>query len=58
MANKQDMPNVMTPCEVTEKLGMAKLTGQPWHVQGTCASRGEGLYEALDWLSLEISRQR
>ena len=58
MANKQDMPGVMTPSEVTERLGMAKLTGHPWHVQATSATQGEGLYEALDWLSREIARQR
>ena len=58
MANKQDMPGVMTPSEVTERLGMDKLTGHPWHVQATSATQGEGLYEALDWLSREISRQR
>ena len=57
MANKQDMPRVMTPSEVTERLGMGKLTSHPWHVQATSATQGEGLYEALDWLSREISRR-
>ncbi|KAF0287285.1 ADP-ribosylation factor 4 [Amphibalanus amphitrite] len=58
MANKQDMPRVMSPSEVTERLGMGKMTGRPWHVQATSATQGEGLYEALDWLSREISQSR
>ena len=58
MANKQDMPRVMSPSEVTERLGLAKLAGHPWHVQATSATQGEGLYEALDWLSSEITRRR
>ncbi|XP_037079975.1 ADP-ribosylation factor 5-like [Pollicipes pollicipes] len=57
LANKQDMPGVMTPSEVTERLGVRKLTQQPWHVQATSATQGEGLYEALDWLSSEIQRR-
>ena len=25
-----------------------------WHVQGTIATRGDGLYEGLDWLSSSL----
>lgn len=27
-----------------------------WHVQSTCATHGDGLYEGLDWLSKELSK--
>lgn len=27
-----------------------------WHVQSTCATQGDGLYEGLDWLSKELSK--
>ncbi|KAK9120465.1 hypothetical protein Syun_018082 [Stephania yunnanensis] len=50
-ANKQDMKGAMTPMEVCEGLGLYNLKNKRWHIQGTCALRGDGLYEGLDWLS-------
>ncbi|XP_041012949.1 ADP-ribosylation factor 1-like 2 isoform X1 [Juglans microcarpa x Juglans regia] len=50
-ANKQDMKGAMTPMEVCEGLGLFDLKNRKWHIQGTCALRGEGLYEGLDWLA-------
>ena len=50
MANKQDMPNAMTLAEISDKLSLDKLTHK-WHIQATCATSGDGLYEGLDWLS-------
>ena len=32
-------------------MGLDKMKGRKWHVQGTIATKGEGLYEGLDWLS-------
>jgi ADP-ribosylation factor protein 1 len=29
-----------------------------WHVQGTIATRGDGLYEGLDWLSGTLKMMR
>lgn len=49
-ANKQDMKGAMKPAEVCEALGLHDLKGRQWHVQGSVAIRGEGLYEGLDWL--------
>ena len=40
----------MKPAEVCEALGLHDLKGRQWHVQGSVAIRGEGLYEGLDWL--------
>lgn len=50
-ANKQDMKGAMTPAEVCEALGLFNLHNKRWHIQGTCATKGEGLYEGLDWLA-------
>ncbi|THU61493.1 hypothetical protein C4D60_Mb07t23850 [Musa balbisiana] len=49
-ANKQDLKGAMTPMEVSEGLGLYDLRNRTWHVQGTCALSGDGLYEGLDWL--------
>ncbi|ONK55559.1 uncharacterized protein A4U43_UnF1660 [Asparagus officinalis] len=50
-ANKQDMKGAMTPMEVCEGLGLYDLKNRIWHIQGTCALKGDGLYEGLDWLA-------
>lgn len=41
----------MAPMEVCEGLGLFELKNRKWHIQGTCALRGDGLYEGLDWLA-------
>ncbi|KAI3976420.1 hypothetical protein MKX01_008278 [Papaver californicum] len=51
LANKQDIPNAMDVAEITEKLDLGPLNNRKWHIQSTCATSGEGLYEGLDWLS-------
>ncbi|OEL24969.1 ADP-ribosylation factor [Dichanthelium oligosanthes] len=50
-ANKQDMKGAMTPMEVCEGLGLYDLKNRTWHIQGSCALKGDGLYEGLDWLA-------
>ncbi|CAK8694190.1 ADP-ribosylation factor 6-like [Clavelina lepadiformis] len=49
-ANKQDLPDVLTPTEVQQKLELMKLKGRNWYVQPSCATRGDGLQEGLQWL--------
>ena len=53
-ANKQDLQGALTPSEVTEKMGLATIRQRVWHIQGTCATIGEGLVEGLDWLSKHV----
>ena len=55
-ANKQDLPNAMTTAEVTDKLGLHSLRQRNWFIQGCCATSGEGLYEGLDWMSVNIKK--
>jgi len=56
-ANKQDLPNALSVSELTDKLSLQSLRNRTWFVQSTCATQGTGLYEGLDWLSNELSKQ-
>ncbi|KAL0887737.1 hypothetical protein Bca101_011720 [Brassica carinata] len=49
--NTDGLRGAMSPREVCEGLGLFDLKNRKWHIQGTCALRGDGLYEGLDWLS-------
>ncbi|XP_015795942.1 ADP-ribosylation factor 6 [Tetranychus urticae] len=49
-ANKQDLPEAMKPQEIQDRLGLTALTKRSWHVQSSCATSGDGLYEGLTWL--------
>ncbi|XP_041794051.1 ADP-ribosylation factor 4-like [Chaetodon auriga] len=55
-ANKQDLPNALSVSELTERLGLNTLRNKTWSIQQTCATQGTGLYEGLDWLSTELSK--
>ncbi|XP_051121246.1 uncharacterized protein LOC127244791 isoform X2 [Andrographis paniculata] len=57
-ANKQDMRGAMPPEEVCEGLGLYELKHRKWHIQGTCALRGDGLYEGLDWLASTLKEHK
>ena len=50
-ANKQDLPQTATPSEVANSLGLSKVRGRKWHVQGSSATIGEGLLEGMQELS-------
>lgn len=54
LANKQDLDEAMSPCEVAEKLDLYSLRGR-WYIQPTCAVSGEGLESMLRWLSRTLS---
>ncbi|KAL6067309.1 Arf GTPase arf1 [Balamuthia mandrillaris] len=48
-ANKQDMTGALPPEEIASILDLDSL-GIKWHIEGTCATKGEGLVNGLDWL--------
>ncbi|GAA5825895.1 Arf family GTPase ARL1 [Sporobolomyces salmoneus] len=50
-ANKQDQPDAMTAAEVSEGLGLDTLKNRQWSIHKSCAIKGEGLEEGLDWLA-------
>lgn len=54
-ANKQDLPNAMSPSEIQDKLGLNDMRARNWYIQAACAPQGDGLYEGLDWLSAQIA---
>ena len=58
MANKQDLKGALPPAEVTEQLGMGKLKGRIWLVQGTSATTGQGLKEGLDWMASVLLKKK
>ncbi|XP_069810126.1 uncharacterized protein [Dendropsophus ebraccatus] len=51
MANKQDLPRARKPMDLAEALGLIKMEGHQWHVQGCCATTGDGLVEGLEVLT-------
>jgi len=57
-ANKQDLPNAFTVAELADALEMRSLRQRDWHVQGSVATNGDGLYEGLDWLSKTMSTRK
>ena len=57
-ANKQDLPSAMNAAEITDKLGLYSLRQRAWYIQSACATRGDGLYEALDWLSSALASRK
>jgi small GTP-binding protein len=52
-ANKQDLPQAMSVPEIISSLELDKY-GARWYVQACAATKGEGLYEGLDWLSKHL----
>lgn len=46
----QDVPGALPPGEISDRLGLAGAEkGREWSVRGSCATKGEGLEEGLDW---------
>lgn len=50
IANKQDLPHALSVSDLTERLGLGRLHGQRWRIQGTCAKTGEGVADGFEWL--------
>ena len=58
LANKQDLANAMATSELSEKLGLHSLRGRNWFIQATCALKGQGIYEGLEWLSQQMKNRK
>ena len=58
LANKQDISRVLSVTEIAEMFDLSTLKNREWHIQGTCAKTGEGLYEGFEWLALTISKKK
>lgn len=46
---KQDLPGALDDAAVTEALELHKIKSRQWAIFKTCAVKGEGLFEGLDW---------
>ncbi|XP_024959266.1 ADP-ribosylation factor 2-like [Cynara cardunculus var. scolymus] len=53
-ANKQDLPHAMHVSEVADKLKLHSISQHRWHIQSSCATTGQGLYEGLIWLTSNV----
>merc|ERR1711915_103319 len=57
-ANKQDLEGCLTVTEVANALGLATLKNRKYQIFKTSATKGEGLDEAMEWLSNAILQQK
>ena len=56
LANKSDLPGALNRTQIAHGLELPKLHGRHWHILSCSAITGEGLYEGLDWLAMEMCR--
>lgn len=54
LCNKQDVDGAMSVEELTNTLGLHRITDRPWHVQGVSAVTGVGLEEGLEWIRRQL----
>ena len=57
MANKQDLPGAISVSDVVSKLELQGLKN-PWHVQGTCATNGEGIIDGVQTMAKMVKNFR
>ncbi len=54
-AKKQDLKDAMTPSEISDALSLHTIKKHDWHIQACCALTGEGLWDAVGWISQHVS---
>jgi len=57
LANKQDVPDRMSPADIAQELALHSIKNHNWHIQASCALTGEGLYEGIDWITQHVARK-
>lgn len=57
LANKQDMPNAISPKEISDILELDQIKTHHWIVVGVSAVTGEKLLNAVDWLIDDIAKR-
>ncbi|XP_074660280.1 ADP-ribosylation factor-like protein 1 [Tubulanus polymorphus] len=58
LANKQDLQGAMTASEVANSLGLPAIKNRRYQIFKTSALKGEGLDDAMEWLSTAITSQK
>eukprot|EP01102_Stenamoeba_stenopodia_P003944 TRINITY_DN1407_c0_g1_i1.p1 TRINITY_DN1407_c0_g1~~TRINITY_DN1407_c0_g1_i1.p1 ORF type:complete len:497 (-),score=121.96 TRINITY_DN1407_c0_g1_i1:116-1606(-) len=56
LANKQDLPNAMTPEEVRAGLRLSEIKERRIELFGTSGVTGDGLYEVMDWITANYNK--
>jgi ADP-ribosylation factor 1/2 len=57
LANKQDLPGAASVAEIRDAFKLHSQDGRrDYHVQGCCATSGDGILDGFDWLSASIAR--
>lgn len=57
-ANKMDLKEALSSLKIVEHLALNQIGERPWHIQSTNALTGEGLGEAIQWLSDQLSQTK
>ncbi|KAL3896533.1 MAG: hypothetical protein SGCHY_004017 [Lobulomycetales sp.] len=55
-ANKSDLPDTMTPAELSQIMGLESIKNHHWHIQGTNGISGEGISSGMSWLIQTASK--
>ncbi|OAD61419.1 ADP-ribosylation factor-like protein 1 [Eufriesea mexicana] len=58
LANKQDMAGCLSVAEVHQALGLDALKNRTFQIFKTSATKGEGLDQAMDWLSNALQSRK
>ena len=58
LANKQDLEGAMSVTEVYSALGLDALKNRTFQIFKASAVKGEGLDEAMDWLSNSLQAKK
>lgn len=58
LANKQDMKDCMSVTEVHQALGLDALKNRTFQIFKTSATKGEGLDQAMDFLSNALQARK
>ena len=54
IANKQDRADSMSSAEIAENMKLHNISDRKWFIQSTCATTGDGVFTALDWLQFQL----
>lgn len=52
LANKQDLPDALSPTNISETLQLTEIKNRSWFIQKSSAITGEGLDLGFDWYKL------
>jgi len=57
LANKMDLPGALPTKDVVAAMGLNNEKRRPWFVQPCQATRGDGLFEGLNWMTDALKTQ-